>query len=356
MMVIWTLLWCSLAAMAGPVDRAGTLMDAAGTSRAESAAHSAVRIGEKLPAKAHRRVPPRAAAWVAVGRLGVVDDTVLNGARVALLKDGNAASVRAQAAWAMGELSRGRSWEEVRPMALLLQESMSTSLHPDTAYAVVEAFGKAYTPHDHTFDENLSATRALNTLAAKQTTMMPPIYYVVLNRVLTLDVAIKLLRDEVRQARRTHTAQDMAEAYNAVLTTVRWMASRQEQLVNGYGSQKEAIEAAFDALLGALALDDRRMTLMLMWSLGNVSAEPVFAELVGERAAVVAQQRDPTVRLITAWSMYRLRASGAAREVLRDEYLGRGADQRVFAMLAAMRTEPDAPDAVQRLFQVETAQ
>jgi len=344
------------AAWAGPVDRAATWSDAAGTGGAESTAKKAAELGAKLPAKSHRRVPPRAAAWVSVGRLGVLDAEIVDNARLALLTDTNAGPVRAQAAWALGEISRGRSWEEARPIALLLQEAMTAHLDADTAYTVVEAFGKAYTPHDHSFDENLAATRALNTLASNQTTLMPSIYYVVLNRVLTLEVAIKLLREEVGQARRSRSEQNLAEAYNAVLTTVRWLASHQEQLVNSYGDQKGSVASAFDALLGALDVRDRRMTLMLMWSLGNVSAEPAFAELVGKRASVIAKQDDPMVRMITAWSMYRLRASGAAREVMRDEFLGKEADGRVFEMLAAMRTEADAPDVVQRMYQVETAQ
>ena len=352
-----TPLWSWLAfsvALAGPVDRSSQLQDAAGTPRADGAAHKAAHIGAVLPKKPIRRVAPRAAAWRSVGRLGVLDDAVLADARTALLAPTNAPAVRASAAWALGELSRGRAWADAKPVALLLQEAMTAPLDAEAAYAVVEAFGKAYPPHEHSFDEDLAASRALNTLAANQTTQMPSIYYVVLDRVLTIEVAIRLLRDEIQEARTSRNEQNLAEAYNAVLTTVRWLGSRQEQLVNGFGEQKTTIGAAFDALLGALDLEDRRMTLMLMWSLGNVSTEPVFADLVGERASVVVRQTDPLVRMITAWSLSRLMASPAARTATREGILGTEADSRVLEMLGAIRAHSDAPDLVQKLYQVET--
>ncbi len=341
-------------ARGGAVDRAGGWSDAAGTAQAGDVAARAAHLGAQLPKKSARRVAPRAAAWVSVGRLGVLNGEILELAEVALLTNSNASAVRASSAWALGELSRGRSWEEVRPISDLLQRAMTVPLSAEAAYAVVEAFGKVYTPHDHGFEENLAASKALNTLAANQSTQLPPIYYVVIGRVVTLDVAIHLLRDELAEAKRSRTEQNLAEAYNAVLTTVRLLAARQEQLINGYGSQKTAIESAFDALLGALDLHDRNTTLMLMWSLGNISVEPVFAELVGNRASVVSRQTDPLVRVVTAWSLHRLSASGAARQIMRQEFLGKEVDTQVFRMLAAMHTEAVAPDVVQRLYQVQT--
>ena len=341
-------------AFGGPVDRAGSWADAAGTPQAADVAARAARTGAQLPGRTGRKVAPRAAAWISVGRLGVLNEEVLESAEGALMAEYNASAVRATCAWALGELSRGRSWQDVRPISDVLQRAMTVPLSAEAAYGVVEAFGKVYTPHDHTFEENLAASKALNTLAANQNTQMPAIYYVVVGRVVTLDVAIHLLRDELAEARRSRTEQNLAEAYNAVLTTVRWLAARQEQLINGFGNQKSTIESAFDALLGALDLNDRSTTLILMWSLGNISAEPVFAEMVGNRASVVAHQADPLVRVVTAWSLHRLSASGDARQLLRQEFLGKEVDAQVLRMLAAMRTAEAAPDVVQRLYQVPT--
>lgn len=92
---------------------------------------------------------------------------------------------------------------------------------------------------------------------------------------------------------------------------------------------------------------------MLVWSLGNVANEPLFADLVGQRVGRLAASHDPMVRIVTAWSLYRLRTSLAAREALTKQVLGREADARVLEMLAAMRTEAEEMDAVQKVYSVE---
>jgi hypothetical protein len=353
--MIHALLLASLTAFAGPADRAFSLSDAKTQSAQNDAAHKAAKMGARIPKKMKRRVAPRAAAWVAVGRLQVLDEQIAKAAHKALISNNNADGVRADAAWAMGEISRERAWAEVKPLSESLQQAMRAKIDAATAYHVVEAFGKVYTPHDHSFEENLAATKALNALAANQTTRLPPIYYVVMNRVLTFDVAIRLLRDEVQEARAERSEQNIAEAYNAVLTTVRWMASRQEQLIAGYADEKSKIEGAFDALLGALEVRDRRLALMLVWSLGNVAKEPVFADLVGQRVGGLVTSKDDTVRIVTSWSLYRLRTSMPARKAMREQLLSHEADARIFAMLAAMRTDPKEMDAVQKLYAVEPA-
>lgn len=338
---------------AGPADRAFALADAPAGQAASSSAQAAARIGSRLPRNAERGVLRRTGAWTSVGRLGVLDGDILADARTAILATRNHPAVRSRAAWAVGEASRGRAWSEVQPASALLLDAMRADLDADTAYAVVEAFGKVYTPHEHTFDENVEAVKAMNTLAANQTEQVPALYYVVLNSVLTFESAIRILRDEVDEARGARDPQSLAEAYNAVLTTVRWMSARQDQLIAGYADDRTRIEGAFDALLGALDLEDQRLTLMLVWSFGNISSEPVFADLVGERVGTVAGSSDPMVRILTAWSLYRLRTSLPAREAMRDQVLGREADARIFEMLARMRTADAELDVVQKLWAVE---
>ncbi len=353
-MTLPTLLLMALPALAGPADRAFALSDAAVGKEAATAAAKASKMGARVPKKQQRGVLKRTAAWTSVGRLEVLDEAVVANARVALMARDNHGNVRSRSAWSMGELSRGRSKADVAPVVALLKDAMRDQIDAETAYHVVEAFGKAYTPHEHTFDENLDASKAMNTLAANQIEQLPPIYYVVLNRVLTFEVAIQLVRDEVAEARTARDAQSRAEAYNAVLTAVRWMAARQDVLVASYAEDRARIEGAFDALLSALDVGDQRLTLMLVWSLGNISSEPVFADLVGGRIGKVAGSNDPMVRHLTAWSLYRLKTSLPAREAMRDTVLGKEVDDKVFGMLARMRVDKDEMDVVQKLFAVES--
>jgi hypothetical protein len=138
-----------------------------------------------------------------------------------------------------------------------------------------------------------------------------------------------------------------------MLTAVRWLAARPDVLVARAGEDRARMEAAFDALLAALDLPDRRLTLMLTWSLGQVSTEPAFAALVGERVGRLASDDDPLVRMLSAWSLGRLRAALPAREALRGVLLGDEADARVYALLGLSRASPAELDVVQKLWAVE---
>ncbi len=339
-------------ALAGPADRALHLMDAP-PHRAPAAAHQVAAQGAKLPRKITRRITPRASAWLSVGRLGILDDEILGHARTALMTSHNPGPVRARAAWALGEVGRGRTWEEVTPVAVLLEEAMASPLDGETAHQVIEAFAKVYTPHSHTFAENLAATRALNTLGANQTRKLPGVYSVVLDQVLTFDVAVRLVRERVDAARQAPSDQTLAEAYGAVLLTIRWLAGRQDQLLAGLSDHRTAVTAAFDALLSTLDLNDRRLTLMLLWSLGEVAGDPAFAELVGPRTAALARTQDPAVRAMQAWALYRLRSNVDARKSLRDDVLATETDPMVLRLLAALRSSPRELDAIQKLYAVE---
>jgi hypothetical protein len=340
-------------AHAGPADKLLASADASGINSRVAAAHQAAKRGARLPGHGARRQLVRSSAWTAVGRLGVLDDYVLDRGGRALLAEANAPEVRAHAAWALGELSRDRAWDEVHPLSDALLEAMRASMDGQTAHHVVEAFGKAYTPHAHTHDEDFAAVSALNALAASQTEQLSPIYGVVQGRVLTFELAVELLRDVTRNAREQRSEQSVAEAYTAVISMVRWLASRQDQLVADYGDRRQAIESSFDALLDAMDLRDRRLTLMLTWSLGSVASEPAFAELVGARVGVQARDDDPVVRMITAWSLHRLRSAVPVRASLREQTLLHEDDLRVLDVLSRMVTDPAEMDIVQRVYGVE---
>lgn len=344
-------LWVSLA-HAGPADRMLASADTAGATSRISAAHHAARVGARLPGRPTRGELVRSSAWTTVGRLGVLDAEVLAEARQALLASGNAPTVRAHAAWALGELGRERSWEEARPASDALLEAMGTPLDADTAQQLVEALGKVFPPHEHTAEERLAVARALNVLAANQQEQLPTVFYVVQNRVLTFEDAIQLVRDVSRRASADPSEQNVAEAYTAVLTMVRWLSTRQDQLVAGYGDRRQAIRSAFEALLGAMDFEDRRLTLMLTWSLANVAQEPTFAQLVAERVGAEAADTDPAVRLVTAWGLHRLRTATPARDAVR-RVLASERDPEVLEVLARMVTDPRELDIVQRVYGVE---
>jgi hypothetical protein len=346
-------------AAAAPVDKALDYGEAAGTRGAASAAASAAAMGSRRAPPGSRAVPAAAAAWISVGRLGVVSPELIAAAVAVVGEPAAAPVVRARAAWALGELGRVASPAEAAEISAGLQGLMVPGLELETAAALVEAFGKAYAPHAHSTDEDIAAARALTRLTASMKQSPPPAAAVVLDRLLSPEVTVRLLREVVAEARTRPSPQAQAELYLATLTTIRWMAARQSQLLASWSEQQTLTRAAFDALLSTLDPRDRELSLLLVWSMGYIASEPLFAELVGGRLSSQLSSPDPTVRLVASWSHYALRSGLAEREALRAHLLGLGspgeADPRVLELMGALRGSAAELDPVQRLLGVEPA-
>ncbi len=346
--------WLVFGAFAASPSRVAALADYGSSDEQLAHALEAGKRGARLPKRSSRGAPTRAVAWQVVGRLQVADPRVVDDAIRAFSAPSNDRAVRSSAAWALGELGRPLPWDD-RSRAItdaLLAAMAEDGLDADTAYYTVEALGKVYPQHEHTLDEDLAAAKGLNALAARQRDQLPAIYYLVQQRVLSLDVTIRLLRDVVVAADRDPTDTQLAEAYSGALSMVRWLGGHQEQLSVTFAERRVQIEAAFDGLLDALSLEDRRVVLMVLWSLGEVAEDPVFADLVAERMAPFAAAGDPSVRLVVAGSLAHLDASGPARQALRTELLAHEKDDRVLRLLAALHPEPEAMDVIQRVYGV----
>jgi hypothetical protein len=339
-------------ALAGPADRALSFAEVP-PERAVPAAHRAARMASQLPRRPTQRALPRGLAWVSVGRLGVWDAPVHQAATTVLTDATVPELVRERAAWAVGELGRERSREDAALAWTLLHEAMQLPAGPALAAQLVEAAAKVFPAHSHDHDERLAATRALNALAAAQTEALPGTYYVLLDRVMTLDVAVQLVEERVAAARASPTEAHLAEATSAVLLVVRWLSRQRSVILASMSTSKTATETAFSTLLGALQLDDRRLTLVLLWTLGEVAGEPAFSSAVGPGLAALAPSEDPVVRLLHGWALYRLRSDLDARAALRAGLLGRETDPLVYRNLAALRRDPRELDPLQKLLGIE---
>lgn len=339
-------------ALAGPADRALVLAEVP-PERAVSAAHRAARMGSRLPRRPSQRALARGLAWVSVGRLGVWDAPVQRAATTVLSDPSVPDLVRERTAWAVGELGRDRSREDAALAWSLLEQAMQGPASPALAAQLVEAFAKVFPAHSHDHEERLSATRALNALAAAQSTALPGTYDVLLDRVMTIEVAVQLVEERVAAARTSPTEAHLAEATGAVLLVVRWLSRQRSVILASMSTSKTAAETAFSTLLGALELDDRRLTLVLLWTLGEVAGEPAFSGAVGPGLAALAPSEDPVVRLLHGWALYRLRSDLDARAALRAGLLGRETDPLVYRSLAALRRDPRELDPLQKLLGIE---
>jgi hypothetical protein len=337
-------------AQAGRADQVLSALDAP-AARAPAEARAAAQLGARQPRAPTRGLTARAAAWLVVGRLGVLDPEIAALASATLAEVRTPAPVRARAAWALGELARGRGPGEVQPIADALMDAMRTPLDPETAQQVVEAFAKAWAPHPHSVDEDLRAARALNALAARQRDALPGAWALVMDRVLSPALVARLVADSAAAARAAPTPAHLAEAYSATLTGVRYLAAHSAPLIDRAPREAETVQAAFGALMDSLSVPDRSLTLLVLWSMGEYAGDPAFARHVGPHLGPRALDPDPVVRWMTAWALHRLRADLDARQGLR-RLLADEADPGTLRLLGGLRA-PGEQDPLQRVFAVE---
>ncbi|MBL8618006.1 MAG: hypothetical protein JNM72_20510 [Deltaproteobacteria bacterium] len=337
-------------AQAGRADQVLAALDAP-AARAPAEARAAARLGARQPRDPTRGQTARASAWLVVGRLGVLEPEIVDQARLTLLEARTPPAVRARAAWALGELARGHSPGEVQPIAEALMAAMSTPLDPESAQQVVEAFAKAWGPHPHGVDADLQAARALNALAARQRAALPGAWGLVMDRVLSPALVVRLVADSAAAARAAPTPAHLAEAYSATLTGVRYLAAHSAPLIDRAPREDQTVQAAFDALMDSLTVPDRSLSLLVLWSMGEYAGDPAFARHVGPQLGMRAPDPDPVVRWMTGWALHRLRSDLEARRGLR-QLISAEADPDTLRLLGGLRA-PGEQDPLQRVFAVD---
>jgi hypothetical protein len=314
-------------------------------------AHYAAKVG----ASSAKDPALRCYAFEVLGKLRVADDVTLSAIGRVMSNRSTPDHVRAFAAWAAGEIARGMPWEErLRGLHGHILEALHMRVSGRTGYHLVEALGKYYVQHDHSLEENIQATKAMNALAASQTETLPGLFYAVINRVATLEVTVKVVHDAVEVASGGHSEQALLEVYSATLQLMRFFEKNQEKLLASFEANRRRIEMALQTALGGLELEQQRiLTLMLTWYLARVANEPVLAQIVAARVAKEISHDDPTVRLVANWSVLHLQGALPARETLRGTTLTAEVEADVLRMVHAMWTgSDDAPDVLQQLFNV----
>lgn len=296
----------------------------------------------------------RCYAFDVIGKLGVYNQAVREALNSTLPVSSRSETLRSYAAWALGEVARKMTWDEpAKDLHEILIRTLQGEISAGTAYYAVEALGKYFPLHEHTFEENVMTVNALNSLASGQTEPLPGIYYLVLNRIATLESMIELVREAISNAEATHSNKSMIKACDAVLSIERCIERNHTQLVASFPENRELITAALIEPLNGLNLKQRFLSLMLIWYTGRIADDPAFAQVVSGEIARYAIDKDPTIRLVTAWSLVRLASATKAREALRESVLGQEIDARILEFVHSLRVDPTAPDIIQRLYNID---
>jgi hypothetical protein len=249
-------------------------------------------------------------------------------------------------------------WNElgVRLHQQLVLAMSAPDLAPSTAYFICEAVGKEYVGKEHTQEEDIATVQGLNALAANQRQELPSAYYLVFEKVATIDVMIELVRRQMAPLADGSTQTELEQAYSAAFDLLRRLHDDSSVLLAGFEERRQLVSQAFDAAMAGLAPNIRTLTMMLVWYAGVIGDNAPMGELLAAYVTTLASHDDTCVRFLTAWSLARMQLHArSAREALRDQTLMNESDLDVLQVLCAMHLEHGSADLIQRAYAVEVA-
>ena len=315
-------------------------------------AQTASRIGTKLPKKPAKALAKRVYALNVVGKLAQYDNEILEQLRQVSVSETAHARAREEASWAIGSICSEVSWEAgAQDCANVLIETMKAHPGSHTAYAAVEALGRAYLPHGHTFDEAMVATDGLDSLQAASVDAVPDLFFLVQDRISTPETLIASMQgrlDGLDISDPTKTAQ----GYVSVLTALRWFHGRTQALEAAGDRAFQSTSSLLHTITTATTTNEPSLTKMTVWYLGRSAHRHFFADMIADRLQHLPAHEDRSTRVLGAWTLGRQRRSAAGASAIRSLIIPSEADPEVLSALAHAVEQGSSQDILQTIFGV----
>lgn len=341
LVTVWTLA-VVLGACAGP----GAVLDLADAStdgERRSAVAKAAQVLSDPGQKEARRV---AAAWV-LGRLRRPAEAAISALSLGL--DGRTPeAVRIASAFALGEL---RTSESLDPLvAALASPHVSERLGRHLLQAIAKHAAVLAGQPGRAVALAESMTRFGASLRAGS--VPPPALDLISARVRTLEVDVRVLERAVAAYRARPRVDTGAALYAAAFELLSRLETDRAQLAVAQARVRvaEAVDTAHEAAL----VGERDTERLVLWFLGRVAEEPLYARPSARALAKAASQGGAGVRLLRAWALARSElVARTARRALTHEVLLAEGDSAVLSALMAAVPEDSARDLLQRVLSVE---
>lgn len=232
--------------------------------------------------------------------------------------------IRAQAAWALGEIGR----TEFRVYQYLLS-SLSTESHATVIQSVLEAIAKVYLSRSHSTEEDLQLVRSLDEMHARTGCETP--FFTYLHRsVESMDVLSILLLEAIEQKKHIEKPD---EYYRIVLNFLWFCAEHQAPLMNRFGEHKEQFSRVFAEILKDTDAQEPSTIFLSLWFLALLSEEPDMADITGTSLLNMEDKDDRYVHLKTIF-LSNLLTNLSVRDYFRDIGFQHIEDEELLSFLA----------------------
>ena len=266
-------------------------------------------------------------------------------------------SVKNQAAWALGEMGRTRSWASGgKGIYRILLSQLQQPIAPETFVAVSEAIAKVFLSSDHSTEESLEIVRALNHQLSYHDEI-PPVIYKIKSRIETLDVLILLLDESIDRVEKNSTnsrtdrqiilPKDQIENSKPKMTVdvqafdILHRCSldllRYLELHRNSNIPLEKLKLAYRVLLSTLHIKDESLNLFVLWYIGRLVDDEQLSNFIAEQLiSELKWEEDPQLssKMLRYHSLIQLVDAQVSREFLRAEFLGVEEQEDLFLFLS----------------------
>jgi hypothetical protein len=236
-----------------------------------------------------------------------------------------------------------------------LVDAMSSSVDARTGYHVLEALSRMLPMLLEDTGINERMIEAMTIFAARQSQDLPTVYALLREYAVGL-VALTITAERIiKKGPIAGSMQRSEEVYTAVFRMLSNIEVAKGRFLAAYADNAKALSVAFELAYSAVDKRYRPTWLLLAWYGGVLGDNRELAELCEDRLALWLKSADPSLRILTLWSLTRMELySSKARAALVATVIRSEEDEEVLKLLGMLAVQDGVPDQVQRLLEVKT--
>lgn len=232
--------------------------------------------------------------------------------------------IRAEAAWALGEIGRtsGRVY-------FLLVKATETETHDLVIRHLLEALAKVYGSTNHSTEEDLIFVRALDALS-ERTGYKSPFFQYLHRSVESIEVLSILLLEAIETKMHINKPD---QYYLILLNFLDFLLDHEVTIIHQFSEHKALFSKVFSAILKDGDMQQTESVILSLWFLVLLSKEPQMADVTGS-ALLQLETTNPDISALVHIHLTQLLTNVQVREYFRDVGLKRIENEDVLTFLA----------------------
>ena len=223
-------------------------------------------------------------------------------------------SVRYQAIWSLGEISRELDWNtESKKIHDALLHRLEQAPQQRETQLILEAITKNYCQHPHSEEEAVYTLKKIHSFMS--TIAEPPdILLLLLSQVETLSILTTVLEENIQEG-------NSDAIYSSSLQLLRYLKAHQQEIYDGFLLYQDALQDSFSMLGHSLDRTPSRTQSMILWFLSETASKPPLSSLIIDRLIEIESSLSTIEHFILEQTLYSMLEEEASRQYFRQHLL-----------------------------------